>query len=88
MNSNEHIDSIIDRLTTLVRPHLRFLEHGRAIELDEPLADAGLDSMGAIELLAGIEDRFGISIPDDLLNEETFATLRSLSALVQAVQKR
>lgn len=88
MNSQANQDPIVERLTALVRPHLRFVDAGAAIAADQSLADAGLDSMGSIELLAAIEAQFGISIPDDLLNEETFATLQSLGAMVRAVQTR
>jgi acyl carrier protein len=32
---------------------------------ETPLADAGIDSLDSLQILFGIEEQFGISIPDD-----------------------
>jgi acyl carrier protein len=32
---------------------------------ETPLADAGIDSLDSLQILFGIEEHFGISIPDD-----------------------
>ncbi len=49
------------------------------------LADLGLDSMVAIELVLDIEDTFGAQFPEDLLLRETFGTLRTLTAVVKSM---
>jgi acyl carrier protein len=81
-------EDIIARLDGLVRPHLKLLGAGAALGPDQSLADAGLDSMGSIELLSGIEGQFGITIPDELLTDETFASLRTLAGMVVAATTR
>jgi acyl carrier protein len=43
-----------------------------------------LDSMAVVALINGIEDRFGVSVSDDEISGETFATVGSLAAFVQA----
>lgn len=41
-----------------------------------------LDSMAVLELIAGLEERFGISVDDDEVTAEVFDTLGTLAALV------
>ncbi|KAB8161589.1 acyl carrier protein [Streptomyces sp. 3MP-14] len=71
------------RFTELLVP---FLKHLRGRELTEtsPLPALGLDSMQSIELLFAIEDTFGIALPDEDLNDATFATAGSLWGAVSA----
>ncbi|MFF2809820.1 acyl carrier protein [Streptomyces sp. NPDC058000] len=73
------------RFTDLLRP---FLKHAGADPLtltpDTDLRRLGVDSMQAIELLFTIEDTFGISLPDEELNDATFATAGSLWQAIAA----
>lgn len=61
----------------ILRPHLPYANSGDLADDDE-LASLGLDSMGVVQLLADLEDHFDTELPDDILNEETFATAGSL----------
>lgn len=61
----------------LLKPHLPFAADG-PLEPGDDLAGLGLDSMSIVQLLADIEDEFGVELPDDILNEATFATVGSL----------
>ena len=45
-------------------------------------SDLGADSLDAIELITGIEDEFGVSIPD-----EEAMTLRTVGAIVDFLEK-
>lgn len=38
-------------------------------EASHLVGDLGIDSLGVMEVLADIEDRFGLSIPDDALKD-------------------
>ncbi|MFB6607730.1 acyl carrier protein [Streptomyces noursei] len=73
------------RFTDMLRP---FLKHSGAEPLDlapdTDLRRLGVDSMQAIELLFTIEDTFGISLPDEDLNDTTFATAGSLWQAIAA----
>lgn len=62
----------------ILRRHLKYLEPGQALDPDRSLQDLGLDSMQAVELLFDIEDHFNRVLDDEDLNEQTFATARSL----------
>jgi acyl carrier protein len=48
------------------------------LAVDIALKDYGLDSAATIDLLLDLEDTYGITMPDEYLSEETFATLSSL----------
>lgn len=67
----------------VVRPHLKFLAEGDPITPEQSLGEAGLDSMSSIELLLDLEEHFGISISDDDLTENSFATLAEIQNLVE-----
>jgi acyl carrier protein len=49
------------------------------------LADLGLDSMTAIEVVVDIEETFDTQFPEELLVRETFATFGSLEAVVRSM---
>lgn len=57
--------------------------NGRPLTEDSRLHDLGLNSMKAIDLLFAIEDDLSVSLPDDDLNDSTFATAGSLWNAVQ-----
>lgn len=42
-----------------------------------------LDSMAVVNLIAALEEHFGIRVEDDEIGASTFATLGSLAAFVQ-----
>jgi len=43
-----------------------------------------LDSMAVVNVIAALEDRFGISVDDDEISGDTFASLKSLVDFVVA----
>ncbi|MGV9289093.1 acyl carrier protein [Streptomyces sp. NPDC003719] len=55
----------------------------RPLTEDSRLHDLGMNSMKAIDLLFAIEDGLGVSLPDEDLNDTTFATAGSLWAAVR-----
>lgn len=52
------------------------------LTLDAPLQDLGIDSLGTVELLWSVEDRFGIRLPHD---PPALATLGEVVAYVDAL---
>ncbi|MEE1943035.1 acyl carrier protein [Streptomyces sp. TRM 70361] len=73
------------RFTDLLTPFLKFLGD-REITADSPLRELGLDSMQAIEVLFALEETFDMTLPDDDMNDATFATAGSLWAAVSAAR--
>jgi acyl carrier protein len=69
-----------DELIELIRTEI--------LDTTEPLAPpsdlfaAGLDSMGIMQLLLAIEDRFGVAIDPADLSRDNFSTAERIAALV------
>jgi acyl carrier protein len=63
-----------DQFEEVLRSHLPFLPTGAEIGPDLSLRDFGLDSVGTVELLAGLEGTYGVRFTDDSLKLERFAT--------------
>ena len=76
----------MDELLRLLHPRLKYIQPSDRLNIDDDLASAGLDSMGAIDLLIEIEEHFGIVIPDDRLVPETFATPRALWGVIRELK--
>lgn len=68
----------------LLRPHLPYAAAG-PLGAGDDLAALGLDSMAVVQLLSDIEAGFGVELPDEILDEATFATAGSLWAAVSAL---
>lgn len=57
----------------------------REISDDEPLIENGvLTSLQTVELVMFMEDRFGITVEDDELDEENFGSVENIAALVES----
>ncbi|MER6472404.1 phosphopantetheine-binding protein [Streptomyces collinus] len=76
------MDAVFEKV---LRDHLPRLKE-QPLTDDTRLRDAGLDSMKSVDLLFALEDETGISLPDDDLNEETFATAGSLWRAVDSAR--
>lgn len=74
----------LEAVAAVVRPHLKFLSSDEELEPSRNLGEAGLDSMASIDLLLDLERTFGVTIPDDDLTENSFATLEEIRRLVAA----
>jgi acyl carrier protein len=74
----------LPELEAVVRPHLKFLGAAEPLSPTQPLGESGLDSMASIDLLLDLERAFGITISDDDLTENSFATLEEIGKLVAA----
>jgi len=62
---------------------------GKHVDLDRPISpkdhiqnDLGLDSLGVMEVVADIEDRFDVQIP-----QETLSTISTVDDVVKALSK-
>ncbi|MBQ0852005.1 acyl carrier protein [Streptomyces sp. NPDC057621] len=62
------------RFEEILRQRLPFLSAGDSLAGDSSLRDFGLDSMGAVELLASLESTFQVRFVDDALDMANFAT--------------
>lgn len=62
------------KFESTLRAFLPFLDATEALTPEMSLRDLGLDSMGMVELLAALEDGYGVRFRDEYLTMETFAT--------------
>nr|AKC92660.1 putative acyl carrier protein [Amycolatopsis sp. SANK 60206] len=72
----------------VLREHLRFLDAAEAIDPDVTLIALGIDSFTVLVLLAAIEDRLNVVVPDEMVNFEVFATSRTLWNAIVGLKKQ
>lgn len=69
-----------DDLIELIRTEI--LDTAEPLTPQSDLFAAGLDSMGIMQLLLAIEDRFGIAIDPADLSRDNFSTAEKIAVLV------
>jgi acyl carrier protein len=77
---------IIDRVKCILRDTLNLSERSQWLTADTPLM-GGLpefDSMAVVTVVTMLEDEFGITIEDDELSADIFATVGTLGSFVSA----
>ena len=70
-----HGDEIAGRVASIVNDAV-----GRPLDAKEPLLDAGLDSLGAVELRSRLNDEFAVQLPSTVVFDHP-----SVYALAEAV---
>jgi len=56
-------------------------------ENDNLLSSGALDSMGLLQLVAFIEDKWGVSISSDEFHPDNFQSLRAIANLIEKKRK-
>ncbi len=73
-------DETLQITTEILKKHV---DAGRVIRPNDHIQnDLGLDSLGVMELVADVEDRFSVSIPNEVLND-----IATVSDIAQALVK-
>ncbi len=85
-NAKEAASELTENVHAVLRKYLRLLDADQPIPADTDLGSLGLDSMGAINLLMDLEQALHVTIPDELLTEETFQTARSLEKAIRSLE--
>lgn len=79
-------DSITSTVSAFLIDNFRFGDTSVAIVPDESLIEAGvIDSTGVLELVAFLEERFGIAVDDADIEPEN---LDSLAAIARYVEQK
>jgi acyl carrier protein len=74
---------IIDETRRYIVENFLYARRDRVVGEDEHLMERGIvDSMGMMELIGFLEDRFGVQPADEEITEQNFATLRRIAAFV------
>jgi acyl carrier protein len=73
-------DETLQITTEILKKHV---DAGRDIRPNDHIQnDLGLDSLGVMELVADVEDRFAVSIPNDVLSD-----IATVADIAQALMK-
>lgn len=65
-------ESICERILALVNE--RIADPGRPLSLESDLFDEGMDSLGLMQLLLGIEQRFGVLLDENAISPQQART--------------
>jgi acyl carrier protein len=73
-----------DRLKKLIVERLKLQVDQDSIDDDAALfgEGLGLDSIDALELVVGLEQEFGVQVPDEAVGREAFASINALADFV------
>lgn len=75
-------DEILQITTEILRKHV---DSSRPIRPNDHIqSDLGLDSLGVMELVADVEDRFSVTIPNDVLND--ISTVEDITRALMKLQ--
>ncbi len=77
---------IAEKVREFVEAKFRPRRNGRAFDDDTPLFSSGIvDSFGVLELIAFLEETFGVEIDTNAHEVRDFDTVRKIAGLVQSV---
>lgn len=74
---------IENEVKSLVKQHIRFQS---VVNMTEDLTRLGLDSMGTINLLLDLEERFEMTIPDEYLINGTFSSIQNIINGIRSIK--
>jgi len=75
----------IEEIRAIVAKHLK-LSDAENLTADKDLYAAGLSSLLTVNLMLALEDHFDVEFKDSMLGRKTFATLRSLSEVIEELR--
>ena len=80
------VRSVSDEVIQVLRDALRIGARADGMTARTPLLGAipELDSMAVVSVITALEERYGIAFDDDEISGDSFETVGSLAALVEA----
>jgi acyl carrier protein len=79
--------AMMQELKSFIFEELVFIEDPETFSSTDSLLEAGLDSMGIMRLVLFVEERFGVSLPDNELAPENMENLQRLEAWIKRHQQ-
>ena len=79
------MDSVTEVISEFIQ--LNFISDGSEIDADTSFSESGVvDSVGMLEVILFIEERFGVTVDDRDVTREQFDSIAGLAAYVEAKQ--
>ncbi|OIO74039.1 MAG: phosphopantetheine-binding protein [Zetaproteobacteria bacterium CG1_02_53_45] len=72
-----------DELKSFIFRELVHLPDATLFSDDDDLLEAGLDSMGIMRLVLFIEEKFGVTLPDEEIEPDNIQTLNRISSWIE-----
>jgi len=77
--------AVVDRLRAYVRENFLYMRHDVELRDTDSLLGRGIvDSLGVMELITFLQAEFGVDVPDEMITEENFGTVRAIADFVMA----
>jgi acyl carrier protein len=81
-------DGIAGRIETFIRTQFAISPSDPRFNRSALLFENGyVDSVGAVELLAFVQDAFRVTIPDDELLSDEFSTIDGIATVIDRLQR-
>jgi acyl carrier protein len=75
----QYSDVLVEDIRSVLRDHLHVIADSPEFDL---LETGSVDSIGLVELILQLEERFEVSLPMDALEIDDFRTIRSIADLI------
>jgi methoxymalonate biosynthesis acyl carrier protein len=75
----QYHDGLVDDIRSVLRDHLHVLVESADTDL---LESGSVDSIGLVELILQLEERFEVSLPMDALEIDDFRSVNTIAGLV------
>jgi D-alanine--poly(phosphoribitol) ligase subunit 2 len=75
----QYHDRLVDDIRSVLRDHLHVVVDSPDRDL---LENGSVDSIGLVELVLQLEERFGLSLPLDALEIDDFRTIHAIADLI------
>jgi acyl carrier protein len=76
-------------LVSFIQSEIVGSDRGITVDANTKLIDGGLiDSMGLMQIIAFVEERTGVRVPDDDVMPENFQTVASMERLIARLRSR
>jgi D-alanine--poly(phosphoribitol) ligase subunit 2 len=72
-------EEVVGDIRAVLRDHLNVLVDSPDVDL---LENGSVDSIGLVELILQLEDRFGVSLPMDALEIDDFRSINAIARLI------
>jgi D-alanine--poly(phosphoribitol) ligase subunit 2 len=75
----QYRDGLVDDIRSVLRDHLHVVVDSPDVDL---LESGSVDSIGLVELILQLEERFEVSLPMDALEIDDFRTIHTIADLI------